>query len=251
MKRWAEFERDRRWKSGTQSRDSTYYEKKTDSNRYSLASNSDLTHQPPTLDASTVESASYSSPRQRHDSNALLMLPAPLAVNRPLMSSASSVGMRSSEDNYASDNGSNLRLIPSHADTYAETSESGSTSQRLLSPTSPYDPRFSRQAPSPQPPSLTENPFRSQTTSPTMYDEQTAFIPDYDDPHGRGGARGVRLTDSGPVPGPDGVRRVSRPQGRRPTSQAPQQNRYSRNSAAFSLPPGAAPPHATYGAGPQ
>jgi len=28
MKRWAEFERDRRWKSGTQSRDSAYYEKK-------------------------------------------------------------------------------------------------------------------------------------------------------------------------------------------------------------------------------
>ncbi|KAF8913155.1 glycosyltransferase family 2 protein [Gymnopilus junonius] len=250
MKRWAEFERDRRWKSGTQSRDSTYYEKKTDSNRYSLASNSDLTHQPPTVDASTVESASYSSPRPRHDSNALLMLPAPLAVNRPLMSSASSVGMRSSEDNYASDNGSNLRLIPSQADTYADTSESSSTSQRLLSPMSPYDPRFTRQVPSPQPPSLVENPFRSQTTSPTLYDEQTAFIPEYEDPHGRGG-RGVRLTDSGPVPGPDGVRRVSRPQGRRPTSQAPPQNRYSRNSAAFSLPPGAAPPQHTYGANPQ
>ena len=28
MKRWAEFERDRRWKSGTQSRDSTFYEKR-------------------------------------------------------------------------------------------------------------------------------------------------------------------------------------------------------------------------------
>ena len=28
MKRWAEFERDRRWKSGTQSRDSTYNEKR-------------------------------------------------------------------------------------------------------------------------------------------------------------------------------------------------------------------------------
>lgn len=29
MKRWAEFERDRRWKSGTQSRDSTYNEKRS------------------------------------------------------------------------------------------------------------------------------------------------------------------------------------------------------------------------------
>ncbi|KDR85492.1 hypothetical protein GALMADRAFT_132186 [Galerina marginata CBS 339.88] len=257
MKRWAEFERDRRWKSGTQSRDSTYYDKKTDSNRYSLASNSDLTHQPPAFDASTLESANYSSPRPRHDSNALLMLPAPLSVNRPLMSSTSSVGMsRSSEDhNYAPDNGSNLRLIPSPqtSDTYPETSESASTTQRLLSPTSPFDPRFSRQAPSPQPPSLTDvqNPFRSQTTSPTTYDEQTPFVPDYEDPHGRGG-RGVRLMDGGPVPGPDGVRRVSRPTGRRPTSQAPAQNRYSRNSAAYSLPPGAAPPQpASYNGGPQ
>lgn len=167
------------------------------------------------------------------------------------MSSASSVGMsRSSEDaSYAADNGSasNLRLIPSAqtADSYTEASDSSSANQRLLSPTSPYDPRFGRQVSSPDP----QNPFRSQTTSPVNYDEQTAFVPDYDDPHGRGG-RGVRLMDSGPVPGPDGVRRVSRPTGRRPTSQAPQQNRYSRNSTVFSLPPGAAPPQPNYGGSP-
>ncbi|PPQ78041.1 hypothetical protein CVT25_015585 [Psilocybe cyanescens] len=257
MKRWAEFERDRRWKSGTQSRDSTY-EKKTDSNRYSLASNSDLTHQPPAFDASTLDSANYSNPRPRHDSNALLMLPAPLAVsNRQLMSSASSVGMsRSSEDaNYPPDNGSgsNLRLIPGPQtnDSYTtETSDSSSTNQRLLSPTSPFDPRFSRQGPSPQPPSDSQNPFRSQTTSPTNYDEHTPFVPDYEDPAGRGG-RGIRLMDSGPVPGPDGVRRVARPTGRRPTSQAPPQNRYSRSSTVFSLPPGAAPPQPNYGSPPQ
>ncbi|KAF8956068.1 chitin synthase [Flammula alnicola] len=251
MKRWAEFERDRRWKSGTQSRDSTFYEKKTDSNRYSLASNSDLTHQQPTFDASTLDSANYSSPRPRHDSNTLLMLPAPLAVNnRPLMSSTSSVGMSRSSEDHNSDNGSNsnLRLIPSVQttnETYTETSESSSAGQRLLSPTSPHDPRFSRQNPSPQ-----SDPFRSQTTSPTSYDEHAIFTPDYEDPHGRGGRGvGVRLTDSGPVPGPDGVRRVSRPTGRRPTSQAPSQNRYSRNSTAFSLPPGAAPPQHGFGGG--
>jgi chitin synthase len=33
MKRWAEFERERRWKSGAQSRDSAYYEPKTNSRR--------------------------------------------------------------------------------------------------------------------------------------------------------------------------------------------------------------------------
>ncbi|KAF8203852.1 glycosyltransferase family 2 protein [Pholiota molesta] len=241
MKRWAEFERERRWKSGTQSRDSTFYEKKTDSNRYSLASNSDLTHQQAAFDASTFDSANYNSPRSRHDSAALLMLPAPLAVNRQPMSSASSVGMsRSSEDNYASasetGSNSNLRLLPSPQTTNEGYSEISESSQRLLSPTSPHDPRFSRQAPSPH-----ADPFRSQTTSPAHFDDNTTFIPEYDN------GRGVRLTDSGPVPGPDGVRRVSRPTGRRPTSQAPTQNRYSRSSTAFSLPPGAAPPQPGFG----
>ncbi|KAF8167592.1 glycosyltransferase family 2 protein [Crassisporium funariophilum] len=254
MKRWAEFERDRRWKNGTQSRDSTYYDKKTDSNRYSLASNSDLTHQQQTFDASTLDSSSYNNtPRPRHDSNALLMLPAPLAVSRPMMSSASSVGMsRSSEDNYTSDNGSgsNLRLISSPStDQYVESPESASA-QRLLSPSSPYDSRgFGRNGP-PQPPSMTEqNPFRSQTTSPMSY-EDSAYSAEYEDAAAAArGGRGVRLTDSGPVPGPEGVRRVSRPTGRRPTSQAPSQNRYSRNSTVFSLPPGAAAPQANYGNG--
>ncbi|KAF8807868.1 glycosyltransferase family 2 protein [Phlegmacium glaucopus] len=245
MKRWAEFERDRRWKSGTQSRDSTFYDKKTDSNRYSMASNSDATHQPPAFDASTLDSASYNNARPRHDSNTLLMLPAPLAVNRPMTSSTSSVGMsRSSDEHYNSDNGSgsNLRLIssPRTAEQYGDSPDP--TSARLLSP-SPYNSQsFGRQNPGPQPPSMTEsqNPFRSVTTSPTSYEDHTMFTSDYDEPSARGGGgRGVRLMDSGPVPGPEGVRRVSRPTGRRPTSQTPSQNRYSRN---FSLPPGAAAP---------
>lgn len=173
------------------------------------------------------------------------MLPTPLAVNRPLISSASSAGVsRTSEDNYNSDSGSgsNLRLIPSAQDTFPETPEP-SSAQRLLSPSSPYDPRFSRHIPSPQPlVGDSKNPFRSQTTSPTSYEESSALSPDYD-----GAGRGVRLKDGGPVPGPDGVRRVSRPTSRRPTSQGPAQNRYSRSSTAFSLPPGAAPPQPNYG----
>jgi len=175
------------------------------------------------------------------------MLPAPLSVNRQLMSSASSAGVsRTSDDNYNSDSGSgsNSRLTPSAQDTYVDTPEP-SSAQRLLSPGSPYDPRFSRQIPSPQPlvgDSQSQNPFRSQTTSPTNYEESSALSPDYD-----GAGRGVRLKDGGPVPGPDGVRRVSRPTSRRPTSQGPSQNRYSRNSIAFTLPPGAAPPQPNYG----
>jgi len=242
MKRWAEFERDRRWKSGTQSRDST----RTDSNRYSMASNSDVTHQLPTFDASTLDSANA---RPRHDSNTLLMLPAPLAVNRPMTSSTSTVGMsRSSEEHYNSDNGSgsNLRLVSSPQ--LVEV-DSPPPTTRLLSP-SPYNSQnLGRQNPGPQPPSMTEsqNPFRS----PASYEDHTVFTPDYDEPSALGGGgRGVRLMDGGPVPGPEGVRRVSRPMGRRPTSQTPSQNRYSRNSTVFSLPPGAAPPQPNFG-GPQ
>ncbi|PPQ75362.1 hypothetical protein CVT24_013149 [Panaeolus cyanescens] len=251
MKRWAEFERERRWKNGTNSRDSTYFEK---NNRYSMASNSDLTHQPPPFDASTVDSASYINPRPRHDSNALLMLPAPLAVNRPLMSSTSSVGMsRSSEDNYISDtgSGSNLRLVSSPPSNEQYDSYESGNGQRLLSPTQYERNNYNRRVPSPQPPPEAQNPFRSYTTSPTGHEDHSVPIsPEYDSSLLQSG-RGIRLTDSGPVPGPEGVRRVSRSAARRPTSQVPAQNRYSRNSAAFSLPPGAAPPQPNFGGGVQ
>lgn len=234
-------------------------------NRYSMASNSDVTHQLPGLDTSTLDSSNITLPqRPRHDSNALLMLPAPLSVNRPMMASSSTVGMsRSSEDNYLSDtgSGSNQRLIPQSppGEMYPDSYESG-PNQRQLSPASPYDTPTStryngpttRHAPSPQPyPGVNDNnPFRSLTTSPTAYDESSSgySMGESEESAQRGSRGGVRLTDSGPVPGPEGVRRVSRAGARRPTSQTPQQNRYSRNSAAFSLPPGAAPPQ-PYGNG--
>ena len=212
-----------------------------------MASNSDVTHQPPGFDASTLDSASYNNARPRHDSNTLLMLPAPLAVNRPLTSSTSSVGMsRSSEEHYNSDNGSgsNLRLISSPQSVEHYTDSPDPAAARLLPP-SPYSQSFSRHNSVPQPPSMTEtqNPFRSSTTSHS-HEDHSAFIPDYDE-QSSGGGRGVRLMDSGPVPGPEGVRRVSRP--RRPTSQTPSQNRYSRSSTMFNLPPGAAPPQVNFG----
>ena len=282
MKRWAEFERDRRWKSGTQSResresrDSAYTEKKCvltfyfllvhdanvdfvvcryreGSNRYSATSLSDGTNPVPSgLDSSTVDT-SYNG-RSRRDSNTLVMLPAPLSAGRPTTSSTSTVG-RASEDDSASF--SNQRLIPSPKSLDQESFESTGSGGRLVydSPqgrTQPIGSRFTSdqyQQPSPD----VHNPFRSPT-SPAVYDESQlpVFVPDYgygpgvDDSYAAASSRmspsprrGVRITDNGPVPGPDGgVRRVSR----RPTSQTPTQNRYSRNSTAFSLPPGAAPP---------
>ena len=225
---------------------------RTDSHRYSTASNSDATHQPPGFDASTFDSSTNNHARPRHDSNTLLMLPAPLALGRPMTSSTSSVGMsRSSEEHYNSDNGSgsNLRLTssPTTIDQYADSPDPAAA--RLLPP-SPYNSQSFRQSIVPQSPPMTEsqNPFRSSTTSNSQEDHNM-FFPDYDEPSGRGGGgggRGVRLKDSGPVPGPEGVRRVSRP--RRPTSQTPSQNRYSRNSTTmFNLPPGAAAPQQNFG----
>lgn len=231
---------------------------RTDSNRYSIASNSDVTHHTPpgAFDANTLDTANVGAPRPRHDSNALLMLPAPLSVNRPMMSSTSTVGMsRTSEDNYLSDSGSgsHQRLIPSPHSLDQDSYESNGT-HRVMSPTN-YEsplPRLppvnTRRIPSPPAP---DNPFRQTATSPMSYDE-SPYSPDFEDNNAsRAAARGVRLTDSGPVPGPDGVRRVSRPSGRRPSSQVPPQNRYSRNSTAYSLPPGAAPPQPNYGGGAQ
>jgi chitin synthase len=246
-----------------------------------MISTSDVTNQPPGFDSSTPStldsSNATSSPRPRHDSSAFLMLPAPLSVNRSMMASSTSVGMsRSSEDNYLSDTGSNSnqRLLPqsppSNEYYTSESHESAASSQRHVSQMSPYDspapaPRAyngpaTRRAPSPQPypglsPSESGNPFRSLTTSPTGYDESVSgySMGDSEENGARASRGGVRLTDSGPVPAPEGVRRISRAGGRaRPASQQqqmPQQNRYSRNSTNFGLPPGAAAPQPNYGGG--
>ncbi|EGN93760.1 glycosyltransferase family 2 protein [Serpula lacrymans var. lacrymans S7.3] len=257
MKKWAEFERERRWKSGVQSRDSTVFER---INRYSMASNSDTNHPPSAnVDSSTTESASHSAtppvPRIRHDSNTLLTLPAPLSVNKVITSaaSASSVGLsRSSEDApYISEpgSGSHARLIPSPQDNYIDS--------YTESPT-PRIPQFETQVArsggvlrnptvSSQYVAETQNPFRSSEPHVAAAFEEAGgyttepeeFTPPPPVP-GKPG-RGVSLADNGPVPGPEGVRRVARPTSRRPTSQTPQ-NRYSRSSAVYNLPPGAAPP---------
>ncbi|KAJ7222578.1 glycosyltransferase family 2 protein [Mycena pura] len=257
MKRWAEFERERRWKNGTQSRDSdgAYYDR---SNRYSTASNSDQYHPPSGLDSSTVESTNYApAPRSRHDSNTVLMLPTPLAVSRNTtasasgsssnpMSSTSSVAMGRSSEEAFDPNASANRLI---ASPQTAAVDMWSDSYEPSPPVRPPREQYRRSMDSTPP--VSANPFmRAASASPVMYDE-----PEVDSRYGVAGVgagRGVRLTDSGPVPAQNGgVRRVAR-NSRRATSQSPmaaagqgpqpQQNRYSRNSMVVSLPPGAAPP---------
>ncbi|CAL1694853.1 unnamed protein product [Somion occarium] len=284
MKRWAEFERERRWKSGTQSRDSTTYSprsnspKRAESNRYSMISSSDNYHQPQQqFDGSTYDS-SYASggQRQRHDSNQLLMLPAPLAVNRtpglPTSTTASAsttVLSRSSEDGYISD--SQQRLVPSPGqDSHSDEYDSPPVGGRYTPQSSPFQDRVSRtagqhagvlrQATLSQYPGETQNPYgysqpqmAGYDQSPIPFSTEPDELPDVpaasavSSSHSR--ARGISLADNGPVPGPEGVRRVSRQPNKRPTSQAPPQNRYSRSSSSpfGNLPPGAAPPQPGYG----
>lgn len=259
--------------------------RRDNSNRYSLASNSDQFHPPSGVDSSTIESASaggYASPpRTRHDSNALLMLPTPLAVSRHTTASASSGSnamsstasmARSSEEGF--DPGSSAHhLIPTAqtavVDHWNDTSAYETPVRAAVSPP-PRPPREHYRASMDTPPGsanpfITGNsPVISGSPSPVMYDEPEAVSPMMRNGAGvgaGGGGRGVRLTDSGPVPGPEGgVRRVARQSARRPTSQAPvgaggqgqgspqqqQPNRYSRNSMGFSLPPGAAAPQPGY-----
>lgn len=236
-----------------------------------MASTSDINHPPSNggPDSSTSES-SPSVPyiaRQRHDSGGPLVLPAPLSTNRTLASaaSASSVGMsRSSEDvTYASDMGSmsNQRLVATPQDQYSDV-----YSETHVPRYPQFDAQVARAAGtnggvlrnatiSSQYPGETQNPFRTSEPQAVAYDDQYGgytMEPEELPPHipNQRQSRGVSLSDNGPVPGPDGVRRVARPTARRPASQAPQ-NRYSRSSTGFSLPPGAAAPQpgAGYGAG--
>jgi len=236
---------------------SVYSTHATDSNRYSVASNSDTyINANSGFDVNTVDTVLYGGvQRPRYDSNALLMLPAPLAtqaaVNRLTSSTSTVVGdaARSSEEAYmSSDMGSasRLKLIPTPQSLEQQQSES----QEILSPPAA---RYESQSPRSslmQYPGDPYNPFRSSMSSPVTYEDPVSYSGDGDESPStpvppRLPGRGVRLTDSGPVPGPEGVRRVSR-QSRR-ASQMPPQNRYSRPTSAY-LPPGAAPPQPNYGA---
>lgn len=217
-------------------------------------------------------SSDYNGSRPRHDSNQLLMLPAPLSVTRGMPSatgSTSTSGLsRSSEDGYEPGS-SHSRLISSQSgmdDRYGNSADNMPTSPsaKYMSPTtSSFESQVSRAAgntggalrqstvPS-RHPGETQNPYRlpephgvaamdydrmSYSAEPEPMSPRSPPHPAQPQPAHKP-PRGVSLVDNGPVSGPDGVRRVAR---KRPTSQAPPQNRYSRNSG-YGLPPGAAPP---------
>ncbi|KAI0673927.1 glycosyltransferase family 2 protein [Trametes maxima] len=262
MKRWAEFERERRWKNGTQSRDSTAFDlrgsspKRAEGKRYSLVSDYQ-SPPPPQFDQSTYDSSFNGGQRPRMDSNQVVVLPTPLSVNRniavPTPSVSTIAPSRSSEDGYNSDIGSQQRLV-SPQESY-EDYNSGQQSPNN------FEARVSRSggvlrpgATSNQFPGETQNPYTYSPQSAGFDDPQVPFVTDSEElppplpPNATPRSRGISLSDNGPVPGPGGVRRVSRQQGRRPTSQAaPAQNpnRYSRTYG--NLPPGAAPPSQGYG----
>lgn len=251
-----------------------------DDNRHSLVSTSETYPvNSQGFDSTTLGSSDYqgnNGSRSRHDSNQLLMLPAPLSVTRPMPSSntsmATSAQSRSTEDVY--DPGtSHARLIPSQATDYGDVSDREPSSGKYGSPTTSFESQVSKAAGntavfrqstvSARYPGETQNPFRlPEPHGVAAMDYDRTPISAEPEPMSPGTylpsqpasahskARGISLADNGPVPGPDGVRRVAR---RRPTSQQqqqqqPPQNRYSRNSG-HGLPPGAAPPQPGGGAG--
>lgn len=233
----------------------------------------------------SVDSVNYASQqRQRLDSAPVLMLPAPLAVNNG--SASSTPSSRHSEDHgstYVHESSSRSRLIPSPPSTdYNAQPQEVYSAHSMVSSSDPYSPSplsiesyvnragvgangtnavLRQGTVSSQVPSETMNPFyrqnQAQAQQAAGYEDEYSRSTESDDTQSTTGpvqprapSRGVTLSDNGPVPGPEGVRRVARPSSRRPSSQQPPTNRYSRtsmygsptNAAVPNLPPGAAPP---------
>ncbi|KAF8527564.1 glycosyltransferase family 2 protein [Hysterangium stoloniferum] len=274
MKRWAEFERDRRWKSGSNSRDSVYYDRSNspkraeeNNNRFSMVS---------TVETFTPPLAGYGAGGFEADSSngygraPLLHLPAPLGRGSGPNSSSPVPNMspsRSSEDTFVQGgpDSSHQRLIP-HADYQLDDNSYEQAYSQPVPNQSSIESHMTRMGGvlrqgtlSSQYPGETQNPYRYSeplaAQAATSYEEPYAFNSEYDEPNsatafvpsrGDRGGRGVSLADNGPVPGPEGVRRIARPQARRASQQNPPPsgaNRYSRSSPASSLPPGAAAPN--------
>lgn len=238
------------------------------------------------FDNHTAESQSHSSTRPRQDSAPLLVLPTPLSVTKTSPSVSSGAMSRTSEDNpFTPDTGSRQRLIPSPPtqeynpygqDGYGPVNavpimpgiDSHSTRSRANSSSQPI---LRQSVHSSAHPGETQNPYHNYQGQTAFEDEGTESSDETQSTNrtlaqtlssnGNSVPRGVSLTDSGPTPGSDGgVRRVARPSSRRPPSQAPSTNRYSRsslyssnappttnNTQYYNLPPGAAPPR-PYGA---
>ncbi|KAG8946226.1 Chitin synthase, class 3 [Tulasnella sp. 424] len=240
MKRWAEFERDRRFKSGTHSRDSTYGDviqrtgtgadtPRRESRRFSVVSGSEVS------DAFASRGLPFGNPPMGFDSEAAnsphyrsrgdLMLPAPLSVAMPPRTkfgrdgSPVSSATRVDEEPYnVYDTGSNHRLIPSPADNAAGQDEQTSSTEHAPSSRERYT--------SPQPSgvnvaaviaqqqgvrhgNVAANNYPGETPNPYRYSLPQAASPSagfYNDlqddlaPPTPAKNRGVSLVDQGVVP---------------------------------------------------
>ncbi|KDQ15672.1 glycosyltransferase family 2 protein [Botryobasidium botryosum FD-172 SS1] len=276
QKRWIDFERERRWNSGSVSRDSyDVIQRKgsptRNSNRYSMGSTSETYNsETPRPYANYGYDADSPGGSRRPGSDALLVLPTPLSAGRPGRDgsptgsgSGSGTYSRSNEGeftpgftpaSYDPTTGSNQQLvIPAGGAEYSPPEgmepvyRPGGATVRQGTITSGY-------------PGETQNPYRnSQPQSASYFDQartsatpQTSqYVQDPDDPRN---SRGVSLVDPGFVrTEPNNVRRVSKQQQRRSTHEAPSPvssvsnnpNRRSRGPipASYSLPPGAAAPN--------
>ncbi|CAK5273476.1 unnamed protein product [Mycena citricolor] len=219
MKRWTEFERERRAGIRSDYRNET-------PKRYSLASSA--------YDAS-ASTSTESGNRMPHDGGAgVLTLPTPLSVSprqsgprQSLTAPSASASASSLSTNPASDPFGTPRLGTFDDDTYSYT-QSPSQGQFQFG---------------------TQTPPQSQSHSPPPAQNRQPRQPHAPQPV-RPPVRGVSLIDSGPVPGPEGaVRRVAK----RSSTAAPRSGSVpapipQQVTGGHGLPPGAAAPApATYG----
>lgn len=227
--------------------------------------------------AASFEGDPFSGPpRARYESSPLLQLPTPLGRGPSPGSPVSNVSpSRSSEDAYVQGHDSShqrlLQTSPSaeYAQDYPQDSYEQQHSSIPGQGHSSIESHMTRMGSggvlrqstiSTQYPVETQNPYRySRPQAATGYEESYAYSTEPEEyyqtnvsyPAPSRNNRGVSLADNGPVPGPEGVRRVARPQARRASAQNPATNgnRYSRSSVSGgpispgpTLPPGAAPP---------
>ncbi|GAA6050913.1 hypothetical protein JCM3770_002533 [Rhodotorula araucariae] len=277
MKRWADWERDRRYKSATQSRDSMYgvdYQGRGESpgrpasHRQSIVSTTDTTYE-----SAHAHSARYP---------AELSLPAPLAP-------AANISPASSETSLSAPLPSLVqRIAPSRGSqdypTFQDAGYEEDADRPILyqysPPTEPVSQFYSANPDSLQPPARIASPSSSGSSpvspAPASFASNNPFA---NPSSSRPSRRGVSLSDVGPVPSSsgEGVRVVQRhsrrssrpslPTGSAPSAAAPSAapgaaidswygestSGHSGSSASASaqghLPPGAAPPRHSYGGG--
>ncbi|CAE6461764.1 unnamed protein product [Rhizoctonia solani] len=273
MKRWAEFERDRRFRANNgslPSRDSlepgrsspkreSGYRNSTGSgaDAYSgtLRARDDVSVEP------SIGGGEHYRPREN---SPLVMLPAPLAVaSRPGPQPAAGYAARSGggprDDSPASSASPLTRSVEDDIPQRPFLNEGSSSARPLLQDVGSAE--GASWGPGP-------NPYRYSGQQGDVFNDHGGFFGDGDEvrnaPSRQSQGRGVSLVDNGPVNNPEGVKRISkqRRQSTQPSQPTGQQSapppsaaskRYSRSgqpqspassaSGHHTLPPGAAPPN--------